>query len=51
MAEGRIGWQRLIVITAIGTTAVITADKLGIVNAIAKRIKLWQSMVAWDHQR
>jgi hypothetical protein len=33
-----IGWQRLIVITAIGTGAVILADRLGIVNAIAERI-------------
>jgi len=33
-----IGWQRLIVITAIGTGAVIIADKLGIVNAVARRI-------------
>lgn len=39
MDKGDVGWKRLIVITAIGTTAVIVADKLGIVNAIAKRIR------------
>ena len=33
-----VGWKRLIIITAIGTTAVIIADKLGIVNALAERI-------------
>lgn len=38
MAASAIGWQRLIVVTAIGAAAVIIADKLGIVQYLAERI-------------
>jgi hypothetical protein len=38
MAESnnRIGWKRLIVVTVIGATAVIVADKVGLVNKLVK---------------
>ena len=38
MAESgeRIGWKRLIVVTVIGATAVIIADKIGLVNKMVK---------------
>jgi hypothetical protein len=34
MDKGTIGWQRLIVVTAIATTAAILADRFGLVNKI-----------------
>jgi hypothetical protein len=34
----RIGYKRIIILTVIATTAAITADKLGIIDAIARRI-------------
>jgi hypothetical protein len=37
MAESnRIGWKRLLVVTVIGATAVIVADKIGLVNKLQK---------------
>jgi hypothetical protein len=41
MAESngnRIGWKRLLIVTVIGAAAVITADKIGLVNKIEKTI-------------
>jgi len=36
MARGRnVGWQRTVILAIIGTTAAITADKLGLVNYLA----------------
>jgi hypothetical protein len=33
-----IGWKRLLIVTAIATTAAILADRIGLVNAIARRV-------------
>jgi len=38
MAANRIGYKRIIVLTVVATTAGILADKLGIIDAIAKKI-------------
>jgi hypothetical protein len=39
MADGgTIGWKRLIIVTIIATTAAILADKLGLVDAIYRRV-------------
>jgi hypothetical protein len=38
MAANRIGYKRIIVLTIIATAAGITADKLGIIDAIVKKI-------------
>jgi hypothetical protein len=34
----QIGYKRIIILTIIATTAGITADKLGLIDAIAKKI-------------
>lgn len=39
MDSGAIGWQRLIIVTAIATTAAIIADRLGLVNKIMDMIQ------------
>ena len=38
MAQGHIGWQRLIIVTAIATAAAIAADRFGIVDWIYGRV-------------
>jgi hypothetical protein len=38
MAANRIGYKRIIVLTVIATAAGITADKLGLIDAIVKKI-------------
>jgi len=39
MAPGNtIGWQRVIVVTAIGTAAVLISDRIGLVNYLAEKI-------------
>lgn len=38
MAANRIGYKRIIVLTVIATAAGITADKLGIIDAIVKKL-------------
>ena len=37
MAQDRIGYKRIIVLTIIATTAGILADKAGLIDAIVKR--------------
>ena len=37
MAEGHIGWRRLIIVTTIATAAAIIADRIGLVNWIDAR--------------
>ena len=38
MAESdkRVGWKRLLAATVVGTAAVIIADKIGLLNKMAK---------------
>lgn len=39
MAAGRsVGWQRVIIIAIVGTVASVSADYLGLIDWIARRI-------------
>jgi hypothetical protein len=38
MEKGAIGWKRILILTAIATTAAILADQFGIIDAIVRRV-------------